>query len=38
MVLDAASLSEAGIVTLIRKAMEIKGLISPGEAGIDTGN
>lgn len=36
MVVDAASLGEEGVVTLIKKSMEIKGLIEPGEARLDT--
>lgn len=31
MVVDVASLGEDGVVTLIKKTMEIKGLIEPGE-------
>ncbi|MCK5379406.1 MAG: cytidylate kinase-like family protein [Acidobacteria bacterium] len=38
LVLDAAALGSEGVVTLIKTAMEIKGLIGSGEAGIDTGN
>ncbi len=38
MVLDASALGEDGVVALITTAMEIKGLIEPGKAGIDTGN
>jgi cytidylate kinase len=38
MVLDAAALGEEGVVTLVKKAMEIKGLIEPGKAGFETGD